>query len=341
MLSENKSNTRGSPNDSGHSSIDHYSPKEDKHECFEVLDLRMRNVGEVVSNGEPNANIVLDVPSPSQTKSNKEKRLSQSFSSRTVLPMKVTQKKNMSALGLDVKKDMSRAASVNSSASSVNSNDSKTINSASRLSVAGKLRQKTVSQNAKKGPMKAVIPVGDMKKRYSLAVTPEKSKISSAMQSKRTSTPISGPKLKPMAASTPAGRPVKHQKEIAHSPLGKPDARCSFGRDQPSTPPSSLPKSLNTESKFLRRNSVSEIKKSEGIGKLKRSNSVEKESGIMSSLAKVRQNIINSPYYHSKRNSLRESNSNEAENRTKGIPVAKSVSLVPKLRTLGKENRGK
>ncbi|XP_072380454.1 uncharacterized protein [Diabrotica undecimpunctata] len=232
-------------------------------------------------------------------------------------------------------------------------------------SFGSKFKPKIGNPGLKAGPLRAVIPVKDMKKRHS---TPERIEQKTLqIQSKRTSTPINEPRIKPMASSTPTlGNTDSHTnsspKWMAHkSKLIRSnslnDKVIKNGRDLSGTPntsklrrPSSSPVSskekTNTSSsvssrfqeqyKITRRNSITE-----GVApqfKQKRSNSLGKETGIMSSLRKVRENLLKSPYYDQKAGILVDGNNKIETDVEKKVTFKKSLNNSMKLKKSNKEN---
>ncbi|KAJ8967535.1 hypothetical protein NQ314_002850 [Rhamnusium bicolor] len=342
MLSENKSNTKDSSlDDSGHSSIHEQpeSPNKEKHESFEVLDLRTKTASEDIHKEfVSDKNKILDLSSK-HIKNIADGCLTQSFSSSIPniksIPLIIIKRKNTSTSGLDFNRDKSTV----SNNSSVYSNDSRNSANLSKSLIAGSLRQKTTSYGTKKGPMKAVIPIGDMRKKNNIAVTPEKTqqKMPSIMQSSRTSTPINYNKNKFCSLVLVIGL----------QNITLPNVCSNLDKDRANTSTTLPRSSVKMESsRLVRRNSASEVKKTiENVGKLKRCNSIEKETGIMSSLAKVRQNIVNSPYYQSKKqNALKENNSfigvassKEKIGINKSLPDRKPAQMISKLRSLKEE----
>ncbi|KAJ8915056.1 hypothetical protein NQ315_014311 [Exocentrus adspersus] len=209
-------------------------------------------------------------------------------------------------------------SSLNSSKSkmsncSVGSNDSKGSGNSSKPNIGDRTRPKHFGSASKKGPLKALIPLEDMKKK-GVPITPEKHKQkASGVQSKRSSTPVNEPKLKPMATSTPTARPIKatdsakasrsnirqppHSLKSDTPPITKTNTSSSNNstRNRAYTSACLLksPVIKNVEAQ-LRRNSVSQDKKSnknvDGIQKRK-SNSFGKHSeGVM------RKNSLSSPF---------------------------------------------
>lgn len=163
ILCESRSSATHNHDDSGHSSINDQSDSSNKenHEFFEVLDLRAKTTDQEPPKQKTRSNTgVLDLSLKSKPIANVAgKRLSQSCSSSpNVLIKSRTEKKSASASSLDMSKNKT-------SNSSVASNDSKNNSNLVKLQITGKLRQKHSGSNLKKGPMKAIIPVGDMKKK--------------------------------------------------------------------------------------------------------------------------------------------------------------------------------
>lgn len=252
----------------------------------------------------------------------------------------------------------------NSNSSAVKSNDS---NGSS--SNGPKIKSKLGMGGPKKGPLRAVIPVKEMKKG---SCTPEKSEQKTVkLQSKKTSTPINEPKLKPVAASTPT------LDDISNNSSPKCSSRKSFTNRSnsmteqssreyvnkgsnasiPTTsklrrPSYSSPSSASKEKingspisvRFqdqrkippLRRNSVTE-----GIYNTQfRNTSAVKENGLMSSLRKVRENLLKSPYYNQKTGILVDSNNKIESNVEKKVTFRKSPNSSVKLKKINKENVG-
>lgn len=163
ILCESRSSAKNNRDDSGHSSINEPSDSSNKenHEFFEVLDLRAKTTDQIPYKENFCANTgVLDLSLKSKPIENVAgKRLSQSLrSSRPNVQSKSrTEKKSASASSLDMSKNKT-------SNSSVTSNNSKNNSNLAQLQISGKLRQKHTTSNMRKGPMKAIIPIGDMKK---------------------------------------------------------------------------------------------------------------------------------------------------------------------------------
>ncbi|XP_018577040.1 dentin sialophosphoprotein-like [Anoplophora glabripennis] len=339
LLGEGKPGLRNDHDDSGNSSINEHSdsPNKENHEFFEVLDLRIKSTDDLSSKVNSTRGDPLDLSLKSKRiESLVGKRLSQSCSSTPNIKLaSQTEKKNASTSSLDMNKNKT-------SNSSVASNDSKNTSNV-KLQTSDKFKQKHYGSSMKKGPMKAVIPVGDMKKKNNSTGTPEKSELLiSSMQSKRTSTPINEPKLKPMAASTPTIKETRSSlkdsknNRIPLSAAKKPDASNSFARARAYTA-ASLPRpSVTSTGPILRRNSVSDFKKPAPT--LQRRNSAETESGVMSSVTRVRQSL-GVPYQQQKQNFgvgskvVPEYRGKLAEN--KHLPVARSSNLPSTKKTYG------
>ncbi|XP_060528635.1 uncharacterized protein LOC132703408 isoform X2 [Cylas formicarius] len=239
----------------------------------------------------------------------------------------------------------------------LNKKDSSTRNGyETKMPVTGLKRTKTsVSGSVRNGPLRAIIPVEDMAKintgNLTRSTTPKKENVP---RSKRTSTPIQEPKMKPVASSTPtADGPFKFPKDGTVSPTisrSKPaksnlkDSPSVVGR--PKTSSVGLPRlvanrsTAKSESKLFRRNSTSDLPK-EGAT-LKRSHSLGKESKIQLALGKVRQNILNSPYYAPRQSAVA---AQAAGNQNRKLVDVKSVAsgrkvpaMVPVRRNSNKEN---
>ncbi|KAG5892427.1 hypothetical protein JTB14_003363 [Gonioctena quinquepunctata] len=404
ILCEGPSESRSQNlDDSGHSSFNEPNDcsDKDKYCSYEVLDLSRKSIGEDSRDGKLYGQ-VLDLSISKLAKNIVDRRLSQSLCSVTpsikqVSAAEVVKKRNSSVSGLDSSKNKT-----NNSNSSARSNDSQ--GSGSYLTnFGGKFKTKTSALGTKKGPLRAVIPVKEMKRNNN--ITPEKSRqrSSSTLQSKRTSTPINEPKLKPMAASTPTSQQVTDQKDTEgsnshlssfgsagdknsskteNSPMKSNGMKVSVkartnlpsstlsrqryssgnvklsGQLDGSKTRKSLPSTNTSKEKTngtgpsirksipkleqvsLRRNSATEIKNDDNR-RLKRSNSVGKETGLMSSLSKVRENLLNSPYFDFKKKSaLIETNNNVGGDFAgKGkYSLLKPVNVLPKVKNYGKEN---
>ncbi|XP_057667273.1 uncharacterized protein LOC130900591 [Diorhabda carinulata] len=235
----------------------------------------------------------------------------------------------------------------NNSNCSVKSNDS---NGSSSFGTKRKTKSETFG--VKKGPLRAVVSIKEMKKG---STTPERHEHKTVqLQSKKTSTPMNEPKLKPVAASTPT---LVYQSDISNNNSFKYKSRKSFlersnslsersnpenlSKESNGTPTtskprrpsfsafstskekvgsSSIPTRLQESRKILRRNSVTE-----GIINMQvRSNCNKfsgKETKLMSSLRKVRENLLNSPYY----NLLVDSNAKIESNVEKKVTFRKSL----------------
>ncbi|XP_030764182.1 uncharacterized protein LOC115888564 isoform X2 [Sitophilus oryzae] len=237
--------------------------------------------------------------------------------------------------------------------------------SQSKSAISGNIRKSTTGQVAsKKGPMRAVLPLENMAKGSKSNVTPERNENMKLMiRSNRTSTPIHEVSLKPTLTSTPANVNVK-DKAYVISPLStKTKYYRSFSerlsssasykkpeklKESTTNASKSLLKSVNkVEVSKIRRNSVSEgltdnkNDKTEGSMRIKRSFSTGKEPKIMSALSKVRQNILSSPYYHTKGGTPKQS-SVLTEHNKKSNPEVKGneskLATFSASKKLGKEN---
>ncbi|CAG9831247.1 unnamed protein product [Diabrotica balteata] len=263
----------------------------------------------------------------------------------------------------------SSTSSVNLTTSNKPRTNSNSVKSAPNIgpSFGTKFKPKIGNPGLKTGPLRAVIPVKDMKKRHSTPDRIEQKTLQ--IQSKRTSTPINEPRIKPMASSTPTlGNTDNHTnsspKWMAHkSKLIRSnslnDKVIKNGRDLSGTPntsklrrpsfsssPVSSKEKTNTSSsvssrfqeqyKITRRNSMTE-----GVVpqfKQKRSNSLGKETGIMSSLRKVRENLLKSPYYDQKAGILVDGNNKIETDVEKKVTFKKSLNNSMKLKKSNKEN---
>nr|XP_023024730.1 uncharacterized protein LOC111512801 [Leptinotarsa decemlineata]XP_023024731.1 uncharacterized protein LOC111512801 [Leptinotarsa decemlineata] len=196
--------------DSGHSSFIEQNDMSDKYkyEDYEALDLSKKSVDSKDSKSyEYTSNVSVNKFPKNILARRFSHSLSLNSNIRKINLAEENKKRNYSASGLESSKN----TTCNSN-SSVKSNDSHGSGSYSITNINGKLKTKAVASGTKKGPLKAVIPVKDMKRNVSnFAQTPEKSQqpSSTSLQSKRTSTPINEPKLKPMAASTPTAEVAK------------------------------------------------------------------------------------------------------------------------------------
>lgn len=265
--------------------------------------------------------------------------------------------------------------SLNKSSASRESNISQ-----NRISVgSGKLRKSKVGNIAsKKGPLRAVLPVENMAKGSKsvpksglVPSTPEKNDSSKVtLRSKRTSTPIQEPKLKPMAASTPAMRQSKGSKENV-SPALRPKYSRSFSHQSNTSNNLQKPENVskitresisgaskhvinksrsNVEGSYLvRRNSMTEGTLSlqndnDGPTRIKRSFSTGKEPKILSALTRVRQNILNSPYYNPKKGPAGSSQMDVLREHVEKMDLKKygqelkKLSMVSQPKKSGKEN---
>ncbi|CAH0555402.1 unnamed protein product [Brassicogethes aeneus] len=146
---------------------------------------------------------------------------------------------------------------------------------------------------AKKGPLKAVIPITNMVKRKTFT-TPNKSQLHPpTMMHKKTSTPIRESNLRPMAQSTPTEKmSVSRLPQL--SPMHNRVASLNFSGklgSGGSTPDLSKSKSSTSRPTFSRQSSFTDSRKSSQVGKIRRCNSVGKEVGLMGALSQVRENI--------------------------------------------------
>ncbi|CAG9822969.1 unnamed protein product [Phaedon cochleariae] len=386
--------------DSGHSSFveQNESPNHEKYECYEILDLSKKSLDSDKIRSFDN---ILDLSSKVEKKINP--RLSQSFC--TIPPsIRVTKPyikvRNSSASGLGSIKNESGTSNLSSK-----SNDSQ----GSGNNLPKIFKSKPSSAIANKGPLKAIIPVKDMRRNsLNTAVTPEKSQQPSglSLKSKRTSTPINEPKLKPVAASTPTFQPTvnkqvkgskrrslpgnsssdlasEKQSKLPESPINRKSLTNPLTKNVPlekqkkivelpkyqKSPASSsvnlsrskvnsksevAPKldtkpvrrnsvsksevTAKLDTKPVRRNSVSESNFGGG-NKLQRSNSLGKETGIMSSLSKVRENLMKSAYFQGERKALLENNNGGTRfKKTGSDPAINASKTLPKSRISNKEN---
>ncbi|XP_056644981.1 uncharacterized protein DDB_G0288805-like [Diorhabda sublineata] len=262
--------------------------------------------------------------------------------------------------------DINSSKNRNNSNSSVKSNDS---NGSSSIGV--KIKSKFGTAGVKKGPLRAVIPIKEMKKG---SCTPERNEQKTLqLQSKKTSTPINEPKLKPVAASTPT---MDNQSAISNNSSPKYNSRKSFlnrsnsltersnrekiSRDSNGTPTTSklrrpsfstsssckekigispTPIRVQEQRKIMRRNSITE-----GITNMQIrsncSNSAGKESRLMSSLRNVRENLLKSPYYNSKTGILVDNNTKIESKVEKIATIRKSLNSSGKPKKSEKENIG-
>ncbi|CAG9772875.1 unnamed protein product [Ceutorhynchus assimilis] len=184
--------------------------------------------------------------------------------------------------------------------------------------------KKSKTLPSKREPLRAMLPVENMAKTTNVPSTPERQDENKlTLKSKKTSTPLQEPKLKPVAASTPASR---------QSNTSKPKLTRSFSY-QPSKTSLSKPAVTDT-----RRNSVTETanntKGDLGPSKLKRSFSMGKESRILSALSKARQNILNS----SNNNQGRTSVDGLGDDMKKFTMELRPPSRLGLARKVGKEN---
>lgn len=250
-------------------------------------------------------------------------------------------KKRLSQTFCSIKSVQQKAERRSSLKSGSSLNNNKTTNNAdvkSKQNSAAPLKLKPVKVTSKKGPLIAIIPVEDMKKTNSCPNTTNKRPIA------RTSTPINEPKLKPPFTSTPRNN---SSKAPACKPKPKLTRDNSFdsnnsndGSKKPDTfkvsklRKTSLTKEplhsrTQTQPKPVRRNTISEGMAENLLGR-KRSNSLGKETGIMSVLPMIRQNLLQSSYYNKKSPILSNRNAKVESNEEKQVnfKVAdKSVKL--------------
>ncbi|XP_060528401.1 uncharacterized protein LOC132703268 [Cylas formicarius] len=225
-----------------------------------------------------------------------------------------------------------------------------------KMPVTGLKKTKvSLSGSVRKGPLRAIIPVEDMTKintgNLTRSTRPKKENVP---RSSRTSTPLQEPKMKPMASSTPtADGQFKFPKDGTVSPtISRPKPAKSNLKDsplevgRPKTGSVGLPRlvanrsAAKSESKLFRRNSTSDLPKQGAT--LKRSHSLGKESKIKLTLGKVRQNILNSPYYAPRQPTVA---AQAAGNQNRKLVDVKSVAsgrkvpaMVPVRRNSNKEN---
>ncbi|XP_050298504.1 bromodomain-containing protein DDB_G0270170-like [Anthonomus grandis grandis] len=301
--------------------------KESKSEEDHAEDSGHSSVDEQVENKEnedPNVYEALDLSCKSNSSKKIINSLSQSRSSLVNNPPPYSFNSSNHALiqNTSTKSNNSRSSniSVTSQNNSINSGKNESGARFTSIRRQNSLTQSKVNFNSNKlkktsstsmlmsrQPMRAVLPVEKMTKNdksspKSGAGTPEKTAANRfPLQSKKTSTPIQAPKLKPVAASTPA----------SHGTSGtntRPKLTRSFSyQSKPSTDTKSVTSSTSKSEtvKPVRRNSIAENtsctkKTSDGIEespKRRRTYSSGKEPKILSTLSKIRQNILNSPYY--------------------------------------------
>lgn len=171
-------NSIQSLSDSGHSSITNDEPVVEK-----VLDGQSNSCSSEVSVNKSENNLK-SLNLSLKHKKTENKRTSQSFCAPSSSKITPKVNKNVSS---DAGKNTSRK-SLNNTANSKNSSQNSIVNS-SRSSIAGKSK----SNDVKRGPMKAVLPIKDMSKRSSEGgKTPKNNSLKPTipMLFKRTSTPI-------------------------------------------------------------------------------------------------------------------------------------------------------
>ncbi|KAL1512888.1 hypothetical protein ABEB36_002394 [Hypothenemus hampei] len=226
----------------------------------------------------------------------------------------------------------------NKQTSSINRGDSPAVRNKrestihSKLMVLNEHKNKRVLQ-PKREPLRAVLPIEKMakvniKKKHA-SITPERkiptsSKLS--IQSKKNTTPIQPPRLKPMASSTPTNQQPQILSEdnkeetkycVSKGPLSKTQTLKLFRRNS----------SIESSSKLLSNNF--------GTSKLKlgRSFSTGKEPKFITALSQVRQNILSSPYFLQKRQTI----SNVSDGKETTIKLDKEKKVINK--SLEKENK--
>ncbi|KAF2905446.1 hypothetical protein ILUMI_00730 [Ignelater luminosus] len=192
--------------DSGHSSIEQeeHQNEQELPICYQVLDLTT-----TASKSNDNEQ-ALDLSMKSKDIQNCNKRSSQSFS----FP---SSRQSSAKLPANIK----TGPSIKSSTSLDSKRDHSTNNEFNKLKPK-RVEQKT--NGTRKGPLKAVIPLGNMAKCKSLAnktqsmdsTPPKIQKSSTLFKTKKTSTPIAEPPIKPMAQSTPDN---KFQPELDTKPI--------------------------------------------------------------------------------------------------------------------------
>lgn len=330
-LSINKCNDN--LDDSGHSSIEQDSNIHDVHGCFEVLDLR------VISKSSDDMQ-ALDLST--KHKLDRGRRLSQSFTLASSPKL------------------FNRLKSQSSSGSLVSN---------TKLGNASKLKPKKVEEKSQsaKGPLKAVIPVMNMAKRKDVGgkinvsnLTPPKSGIShlsSIFTTKRTSTPIAEPQLKPIAQSTPTGgipnldrnkpnscssqlkkrkfycpvSPLTQQKSIDKNSIDLNSTKSSQSASTPNLSAQSRKSSALPSPNFMyRRHSASELK-TESNSPLARRYSIGSGSkpNILNKLKKTVSSVTNTAV---RKNTTLPKKSTLSESNTDTVPSIKPSTLVGKFR---------
>ncbi|KAK5644516.1 hypothetical protein RI129_005816 [Pyrocoelia pectoralis] len=316
--------------DSGHSSIEQEEQNDqDVNACFEVFDVRMISK----SNDDMQA---LDLSTKNKTDGSR--RLSQSFT----LP--------------SPPKLFNRLKSHSTSGSSISSSKVGSV----KTNVS-KLKPKKIEDKRKstKGPLKAVIPVMDMAKGKSVStrisnVTPPKLPVSSIFTTKRTSTPISEPQLKPVAQSTPGIGSVhleRNKPNSCSSQLKKRKFYCPISPlvQENSIDPNSTKSSQSTSTpnlssqskkdsaipspKFMyRRHSATELKTTEAKAPLTRSYSIGagNKPNIVNKLKKTVSAVANSSL---KKNIISPIQKNAmCESNSATVKYVKPSSLLGKLK---------
>uniref|UniRef100_A0A6P7GZ56 Uncharacterized protein DDB_G0280205-like isoform X1 n=1 Tax=Diabrotica virgifera virgifera TaxID=50390 RepID=A0A6P7GZ56_DIAVI len=344
-LAEMLNNTQSSKDeeDSGHSSIIDNDSDKDKPDVSDGI--KPNQISEHTQTVEPTikpeAAKTTSQLSQSSTLDKKEQNLERRNSSTSCVNLTTTNK------------------------SRTNSNSS--VKSALSIgpSLGTKFKPKVGNPGLKTGPLRAVIPVKDMKKGTSTPDRIEQKTVQ--IQSKRTSTPIHEPRIKPMASSTPtlgnadsnsspkwmANKPtlnrsnslndklIKNGRDSSGTPNTSKLRRPSFSSSpvsskEKTTTSSSVSSRFQEQYKITRRNSITE-----GLApqfSQKRRNSLGKETGIMSSLRKVRENLLKSPYYDQKTGILVDGNNKIETDVEKKVTFKKSLNNSVKLKKSNKEN---
>ncbi|GJQ75866.1 hypothetical protein Trydic_g17930 [Trypoxylus dichotomus] len=310
-------NEREHSQDSGHSSIDHDLLPANKHEhvCCDVLDLRINNSGTPAED-----------PKPLDLSTSKKSRLNDNSDFGNV---KATESHNEAFVRKSLK-GISECGVNKTRNESAHSNDSKNGSSiksnVSNLASFGKFKPKKIGSKVvpEKGPLKAMIPVGNMArpkgvKNGRFSTTPTKnSQYTSGYKVKRTSTPKTDSKPQPVAQSTPDGnsnikKGIPTPAQLRQSRYGTPvsplartnsmgsesavemNAKNKSGSEPNlmSSYNSKNTSTLNNSNKLImfRRRSASDIKISKDPNKFKRSNTIDKDSEIAKTINRVRENI--------------------------------------------------